>query len=405
MKYDFDQIINRKHTNSAKWDTNNQLDILPMWVADMDFTTAEPIIKALEKRALHGIFGYASIPSAYYEAEVRWWEKRHHFTINKEWIEVSIGVIPSLSAIVQAFTEAGDQVLIQSPVYNYFNTSITNNGCDVVINELKYNGDTYEIDFDDFEQKASHEKVKLFILCNPHNPVGRVWSRAELKRIAEICLRHNVVVVSDEIHRDLVYKDYEFIPFASMGEEFLMNAITCTAPSKTFNLAGLKTSNIISANEEFRSKINRSLNVNEAIEPNVFGIEALIAAYNYGEEWLDQLLVYLAGNRDYILSFIKERLPDLRVLIPEATYLIWIDCRSLGIPSTELSKKLLEEGHLRINEGLIYGGTGEGFIRINIACPRVLLQTGLERLEQVVKSIQGNKSGIIPVIHRRENHT
>ncbi|WP_438497055.1 MalY/PatB family protein [Paenibacillus sp. IHBB 3054] len=405
MKYDFDQIINRKHTNSAKWDTENGFDTLPMWIADMDFTTAEPIIKALEERARHGIFGYASIPDAYYEAEVHWWERRHHFTIHKEWIEVSTYVIPSLSAIVQAFTEAGDQVLIQSPVYNYFNTSITNNGCHVVVNELKHNGDIYEIDFDDFEQKASHEKVKLFILCNPHNPVGRVWSRAELLRLAEICLRHNVVVVSDEIHRDLVYTDNHFIPFASTGEEFLMNSITCTAPSKTFNLAGLKTSNIISANEEFRKKVNRSLNINEAIEPNVFGIEALIAAYNNGEEWLDQLLVYLARNRDYIMSFIKERLPDLRALLPEATYLIWIDCRSLGIPSTELSKKLLEEGQLRINEGLIYGDTGEGFIRINIACPRVLLHKGLERLEQILKSIHSNLSGIIPVIHRGENHT
>ncbi|WP_410511200.1 MalY/PatB family protein [Paenibacillus sp. BR2-3] len=387
MKYDFDQIINRKHTNSAKWDTAHGLDILPMWVADMDFKTADPIIKALEKRALHGIFGYASIPDAYYEAEVRWWEKRHAFKINKEWIEVSTGVIPSLSAIVQAFTEAGDKVLIQSPVYNYFNTSITNNGCDIVVNKLKYNGESYEIDFDDFEQKASNEKVKLFILCNPHNPVGRVWSRDELKRLGDICLRHNVLVVVDEIHRDLVYKNNQFIPFASLGEEFLMNSITCTAPSKTFNLAGLKTSNIISANEKYRKKINRSLNVNEAIEPNVFGIEALIAAYNYGEGWLDQLLDYLAGNRDYFNSFLKERIPKLRVIIPEATYLIWIDCRSLGIPSAELSMKILEEGHLRINEGLIYGEVGEGFIRINIACPRAILKEGLERLEQVMKLI------------------
>jgi len=387
LKYDFDTIINRRNTNSVKWDSTEEKDILPMWVADMDFKTADSIIKALEKRVHHGIFGYAAIPDAYYEAEVSWWDKRHNFKIKKEWIEVSTGVIPSLSAVVQAFTEPGDKVLIQSPVYNYFNTAITNNKCDVVLNELKYNGEYYEIDFDDFEKKASDIKVKIFILCNPHNPVGRTWSKDELERLGEICLKHNVLVLVDEIHRDLVYKENKHIPFASVSKKFLMNSITCTAPSKTFNLAGLKTSNIIVANEEYRKKVNRSLNVNEVIEPNVFGIEALIAAYNEGEEWLDQLLDYLKGNRDYLISFINERIPKLRVVIPEATYLIWVDCRSIGISSKEFSKKILEEGDLRINDGHTYGEAGEGFIRINIACSRALLIEGLERLEKVVKSL------------------
>jgi len=386
LKYDFDEIFDRRSTYSVKWDSTQDYDILPMWVADMDFKAAEPIIKALEKRAHHGIFGYAAIPDAYYEAEVSWWDKRHHFKIKKEWIEFSAGVIPSLSAVVQAFTEPGDQVLIQSPVYNYFNTSITNNRCDVVLNELKYNGEYYEIDFDDFEKKASDEKVKIFILCNPHNPVGRAWSKNELERLGEICLKHNVLVLADEIHRDLVYKDNKYIPFASVNEKFLINSITCTAPSKTFNLAGLKASNIIVANEVYRKKVNRSLNVNEVAEPNVFGIEALIAAYNEGEDWLDQLLDYLKENRDFLISFIKERIPKLKVVIPEATYLIWIDCRSLGMSSQELSKKIFEEGSLRINAGYTYGEAGEGFIRINIACPRALLVEGLERLEKVVKS-------------------
>lgn len=385
MKYNFDEVINRRNTNSVKWDTSQGEDILPMWVADMDFKAADPIIKVLEKRVQHGVFGYAAIPDSYYDAEVNWWYKRHNFKIKKEWIEVSTGVIPSLSAVVQAFTEPGDKVLIQSPVYNYFNTSITNNGCDIVLNELKYNGEHYEIDFDDFEKKASDKKVKIFILCNPHNPVGRVWSKDELERLGEICIKHSVLVLVDEAHRDLVYKGNKHISFASISERFLMNSITCTAPSKTFNLAGLKTSNIIAANEEYRKKVNRSLNVNEAIEPNVFGIEALIAAYNEGEEWLDQLLDYIEGNRDYLIDFINERIPELRVVKPEATYLIWIDCRSLGMSSKELGKKILEEGRLRINDGCTYGEAGEGFIRINIACPRELLIEGLERLEKAVK--------------------
>lgn len=384
MKYDFDTIINRRNTNSVKWDMNSEKDILPMWIADMDFKTADPIIKALEKRVQHGIFGYAAIPNDYYEAEVNWWSKRHKFNIKKEWIEVTTGVIPSLSAVVQAFTEPGDKVLIQSPVYNYFNSSITNNKCCIVFNELKYNGEHYEIDFDDFEEKASDDKVKIFILCNPHNPVGRVWSKYELERLGEICLKHNVLVLIDEIHRDLVYKENKHIPFVSISESFLMNSITCTAPSKTFNIAGLKTSNIIVANEEYRKKVNRSLNINETIEPNIFGIEALIAAYNEGEEWLEQLLEYLQGNRDYIISYINERIPKLKVVKPEATYLIWIDCRSLGISSKELSDKIFEEGNLRINGGQTYGEAGNGFIRINIACSRELLIDALERLEKVL---------------------
>jgi cystathionine beta-lyase len=387
LKYDFDTIINRKNTNSVKWASTEEKDILPMWIADMDFKTAYPVINALEKRVSHGIFGYATIPDAYYEAEVNWWAKRHNFKIKKEWIEVSTGVIPSLSAVVQAFTEPGDKVLIQSPVYNYFNTSITNNKCKIVLNELKYNSEFYEIDFDDFEEKASDEKVKIFILCNPHNPVGRVWSIDELKRLGEICLKHNVIVLVDEIHRDLVYKYNKHISFASISESFLMNSITCTAPSKTFNIAGFKTSNIIVANEEYRKKVNKSLNINETIEPNVFGIEALIAAYNEGEEWLDQLLDYLERNRDYLISFINKRIPKLKVVKSEATYLIWIDCRSIGISSKELSEKIFEQGNLRISDGHTYGEIGEGFIRMNIACPRVLLAEGLERLEKVIKLI------------------
>jgi cystathionine beta-lyase len=387
LKYNFDEVIDRKNTHSVKWDLEKRNDILPMWVADMDFKTAEPVIKALEKRALHGVFGYAVTPDAYYEAEINWWEKRHNFKIKKEWILDTTGVIPSLSAVVKAFTEPGDKVLIQSPVYNHFNSSITNNGCEIVLNELKYNGEYYEIDFEDFEQKAADEKLKIFILCNPHNPGGRCWSKEELERLGEICLMHNILVLVDEIHRDLVYRGNKHIPFVSLGEKFLMNSITCTAPSKTFNIAGLKTSNIITANEEYRQKVDRALNINESLEPNVFGIEALIAAYNEGEEWLDQLLDYLEDNLNFLISFVNERIPRLKVVKPEATYLVWIDCRNLGISSKELSKKLLDEAGLWVTAGSVYGENGEGFIRVNIACPRELLIDGLERLEKVLKNL------------------
>lgn len=387
LKYNFDEVVNRKNTNSVKWDSQRNHDVLPMWIADMDFKVADPIIKALEKRVLHGVFGYADIPDAYYEAEVKWWEIRHNFKIKKEWIEVTTGVIPSLSAVVQAFTEIGDKVLIQSPVYNYFNTSITNNKCDIVINELKYNNGHYEIDFEDFEKKVSDEKVKIFILCNPHNPIGIAWSKQELQQLGEICLKHNVIVLVDEIHRDLVYKGNKYTPFASINERFLMNSITCTAPSKTFNIAGLKVSNIIVANEEYRKKVDRSLNINETIEPNIFGIEGLIAAYNGGEEWLNQLLEYLEGNLEFLISFINKNIPKLKVVKPEATYLVWINCKGLGITSREFSEKLLLEGKLRISDGSAYGKNGEGFIRINIACSKTLLKEGLERLKKVVDLI------------------
>lgn len=384
MKYDFDKVIDRKNTNSAKWDSANGKDILPMWVADMDFRTADPIVRALEKRVRHGIFGYARIPDAYYEAEAHWWEKRHRCPIKKEWIEFSTGVIPAISSVIQAFTKPGDRVLIHSPVYHNFDTSIRNNRCETVRSELKIVGGRYEIDFDDFEKKASDEQVKIFILCNPHNPGGRLWSRDELLRLGEICLKHHVLVLSDEIHRDLVYAGNRYVPFLSVSEAFLLNSVTCTSPSKTFNIAGLKTANIIAANGEYRKRINRSLNVNEVAEPNVFGIEALIAAYREGEEWLDQLLEYLRKNLEYLRAFLSEKLPNIKVMVPEATYLVWIDCRSLEIESGRLGEKLLEEGGLRISDGREFGESGEGFIRVNIACPRSVLKEGLNRLVKVL---------------------
>ncbi len=390
MKYNFDEIIDRKNTGSIKWDLDKEEDILPMWVADMDFKTAQPIINAIKKRVEHGIFGYASVPNQYYEAEINWWKTRHNFEIKKDWIEPTTGVIPSLSAVVQAFTNEGDKVLIQSPVYNYFNTSITNNKCEVLINNLIYSEGKYEIDFEDFEKKASEEKVKIFILCNPHNPGGRVWTKEELTKLGEICLKHKVIILSDEIHRDLVYKNYIYTPIASISEEILMNSITCTAPSKTFNIAGLKVSNIIIANEELRKKVNRSLNINEVIEPNVFGIEALIAAYSEGEEWLNQMLEYLEGNVNYLVDYVNENIPELKVMIPEGTYLVWIDCQNLKISAKEFGKRLLKEEKLRLSYGGVYGNGGKDYVRINIACPRANLEEGFKRIWNLIRKMQVN---------------
>ncbi len=384
MKYDFDEIIDRKNTGSVKWDLDKN-DVIPLWVADMDFKVAEPILHAMKKRLEHGIFGYAEIPERYYEAEISWWGKRHKFGVEKDWILPTTGVIPALSAVVQAFTVEGDKVIINSPVYNYFNTSIKNNKCEVVINDLIYEETSYKFDFEDFEEKVSDEKLKLFILCNPHNPGGRVWTYDELKRIGEICIKHKVLIVSDEIHRDLVYKDYKYIPMASINNEILMNTITCTAPSKTFNLAGLKTANIVIADEEFRKKVDRSLNINEAIEPNIFGIEALIAAYSEGKEWLDQVLEYLEENRNYLANFIKNNIPELKVMIPEGTYLVWIDCSNLKISTKEFSENLLLEKNIRISYGEIYGENGKDFVRVNIACRRSILREFLNRVEDILK--------------------
>ncbi|MFX4231516.1 MalY/PatB family protein [Aliarcobacter butzleri] len=387
MKYNFNEIINRNNTNSSKWDTT-QKDVIPMWVADMDFKVATPILDSILNRAQHAIFGYTMIPEEFYDAEILWWDKRHNFKIEKEWIEPTVGVIPSLSAVVQAFCEQGDKVLIQSPVYNYFNSSITNNKCEIVTNDLIYNNGKYTIDFEDFEEKIKDEKLKLFILCNPHNPVGRVWTKEELTIMGNLCIKYHVIILSDEIHRDLVYSNFKYTPIASISKEILEQSITCTAPSKTFNLAGLKTSNIIVANKEYRERINRSLNINESIEPNVFGIEALISAYTLSDSWLDELLIYLEKNRDFVIEFVNKYIPQLKIIKPEATYLLWIDCSKLNIDSQTLVDKIYELGKVRLSSGITYGKNADKFIRINIACPKELLEDGLQRIQKTINLLK-----------------
>ena len=385
MKYDFDEIIPRRGTNSYKWDSAGDADILPMWVADMDFRTAPPVVEALRKRVEHGIFGYVRVPDAYYAAVTNWFARRHDWQIEKEWIIYTTGVVPALSAVIKALTAPGDKVMVQTPVYNCFFSSIRNNGCGMIANPLIYRNGTYQIDFADLEQKAADPSVKVLLLCNPHNPAGRVWTKQELTRIGDICIRNNVWVVADEIHCELVFPGHTYIPFASISQEFLMHSVTCTSPSKAFNLAGLQIANIISADTNIRTKIDKAINVNEVCDVSPFGVEALMAAYNDSEEWLEELKQYLFDNYNYLRAYFAEYLPEFPVSILEGTYLVWVDCSVLNQSSDEIIKTLLEKEKIWVNEGSLYGEAGEGFIRINIACPRQQLIEGLNRLRRALK--------------------
>ena len=385
MKYKFDEIIPRRGTNSYKWDSAEDADVLPMWVADMDFRTAPPVVEALKKRVEHGIFGYVCVLDAYYEAVVNWFARRHAWRMEKEWIIYTTGVVPALSAVIKALTAPGDKVMVQTPVYNCFFSSIRNNGCGMIANPLIYRNGTYQIDFADLEQKAADPNVKVLLLCNPHNPAGRVWTKQELTRIGDICIRNNVWVVADEIHCELVFPGHTYIPFASISQEFLMHSVTCTSPSKAFNLAGLQIANIISADTDIRTKIDKAINVNEVCDVNPFGVEALMAAYNDSKEWLEELKQYLFANYNYLRAYFAEYLPEFPVSMLEGTYLVWVDCSVLNQSSDEIVKTLLEKEKLWVNEGGLYGEAGEGFIRINIACPRQQLIEGLNRLRRALK--------------------
>lgn len=384
MEYDFDKIVSRRGTNSYKWDTPEAEDVLPMWVADMDFQTAPAVVRAVERRAAHGIYGYTKVPDVYYEAVVGWFVGRHGWRIRPEWMIYTSGVVPAVSAIIQALTEPGDRVIVQTPAYNCFFSSIRNSGCELSANRLLYREGCYTIDFDDLETKAADPKARLLLLCNPHNPSGRVWTPAELRRIGEICLRHGVLVVSDEIHCELTYEGHDYTPFATLSEEFQQRSVTCLSPSKAFNLAGLQIANIVAADEDIRRRIDRAINVNEVCDMNPFGVEALIAAYNEGGSWLNALRQYLWENFRYLVAYLAEHLPALTVVPLEGTYLAWIDCRSLGVGSERMAQRLLDEARLMVNPGTLYGPGGEGFIRLNFACPRAVLAEGLERLTGIL---------------------
>lgn len=389
MKYNFDEIIDRKNTNSSKWDALEQRfgasDVLPLWVADMDFRVPEQVRIALKNTAEHGVFGYTVRPDSFYEAIIDWHARRHDWQIEKEWITISSGAVASLSMLVQAFTEPGDQIVIQSPVYHPFFSVIEKNGRELVDNTLIFDGEHYRMDFDDLEKKLSNEASKVLILCNPHNPVGRVWTREELTKLGDLCLKHQVLVISDEVHCDLILNDHIHTPFASISKEFSEHSITCVAPSKTFNLAGLQASAIVIPNEENERKFKESLNIQDTGMTNPFAVTALEAAYNHGDEWLDQLLIYLQRNVDFLNAFFKQNLPQINVIQPEGTYLVWLDFRSLNLSAKELEKFLLSKAKVALNQGYIFGQAGEGFVRLNIACPQATLKEGLKRISNAVK--------------------
>ena len=385
--YNFNEIVPRRNTCSYKWDSAADADVLPMWVADMDFRTLPAVVEALQKRVAHGIFGYTKVPDAYYEAIIHWFSTRHGWTMEREWITYTIGVVPAVSAIIKAMTRPGDKVIVQTPVYNCFFSSIRNNGCEVLSSPLVRKDDTYVINFEDLEAKASDPKAKVFVLCNPHNPAGRVWTPEELRRMGDICIRHGVFVISDEIHCELVHPGYVYTPFASLGEEYVKHSSTCISPSKAFNIAGLQIANIVTADEEIRKKIDRAININEVCDVNPFGVEALMAAYSEeGSEWLKQLNAYIAGNYQYMKEFCRQYLPQFPVIKLEGTYLAWMDCSVLAMKSEELEEELVSEARLWLNAGTMYGAEGEGFMRWNLACPRKNVEEGLNRFLRFVEN-------------------
>ena len=383
MDFNFDEIINRKGTHAIKWNSG-QDGVLPMWVADMDFRTAPVVIEALQKRLDHGIFGYTETPPEFYNAIVNWWTRRHDFTLQTAWIVPTIGVLPSLSAAVRALTQAGEKVVVQPPVYNHFYHTIANCGRTLVENKLAYTDGRYQIDFDDLDQKTADPEVRLLIISNPHNPVGRVWSKNELQQIGDICIKNQVTVISDEIHSDLVYAGSRHFPFASLGEMYSKQSITLASPSKTFNLAGLQVGYVFTENAEFRNGIKKVLSSQEMELLSPFAIEALISAYHGGDIWLEALKSYLFANYLHLKTYFSEHLPAVKVAPLEATYLVWLDFSFLSKPALEISEALLEKHQLWVNPGDMYGEAGAGFIRINIACPRALLDEGLQKIRTYI---------------------
>jgi cysteine-S-conjugate beta-lyase len=384
----FDEVINRKNTGSVKWDTMKEYgmpsDILPLWVADMDFKAPVGVIKALSDRVGHGIFGYTLPTDSYYDAVINWMNRRHDWGVQKEWIIIVPGIVPAIHFAVQTYTKEGDGVLVQRPVYNPFTDAVVKNGRKLINSPLVLKGDRYEIDFEDFEKKIVDNEVKLFILCSPHNPVGRVWTREELQGMGDICLKHNVLVVADEIHHDLIFKDKKHIPFASLGSKYSNICITCTSPSKTFNLAGLQISNIIIENKEILIRLNSYLESIALTMSNIFGMIGAEAAYNTGEEWLEELIDYIEVNKELVQKFMAEKFPSIKVIESEATYLLWIDFRGLGMGKVELERFLAEDAKLWLTAGDTYGDEGFGFERMNLACPRSTIEKGLKQLEDAL---------------------
>ena len=382
MKYNFDERIDRRGTGCVKWDMAPDKDVLPLWVADMDFRAAPAILEAVKKRAEHGVFGYTVVEDDYYDAVISWFRRRHQWHIKREEILYTTGVVPAMSVAVKALTMPGEKVIILSPDYNCFFSSVRNNGCEVVESVLVRTGSRFTVDWQDFEAKCADEKTTVFLLCNPHNPTGRVWTKEELEQMNDICLRHHVKVVSDEIHCELMMPGHVFQPFAAVSEACRQNSVILNSPSKSFNIAGLQAANIICSQPEWRRRLDRAININEVCDLNPFGPVALKAAYNESEDWIDELNQYLWGNYQALCAFAKEHLPQWDVCTLEGTYLPWIDITATGMTSQKYSDLLLRKAKVWVNPGTMYGPqSGEGYIRMNIACPRSLLMEALQRIK------------------------
>ena len=384
MKYDFDEIIERRGTGSVKWDESPSSDVIPMWVADMDFKAAPAILEAIRKRAEHGVFGYALVEDDYYDAIISWFQRRHQWTIRREEILYTTGVIPAMSCAIKALTMPGEKVLILSPDYNCFFSSIHNNGCEVLESVLRFSRNIpnhFEVDWEDFEHQCADEKTTVFLLCNPHNPTGRVWSKEELQQMADICHRHQVHIISDEIHCELIMPDHQFCPMATVDDE----AIILNSPTKSFNIAGLQVANIICRNAEWRRRINRAININEVCDLNPFGPVALKAAYNESEAWIDELNQYLWDNYQALSDFVAQNIPQWKVMPLEGTYLVWVDVSLCCDNVTAYTDKLMQEAKVWLNPGTMYGAeSGKGYVRINIACPKSRMMEALQRISTVV---------------------
>lgn len=381
MTYDFDKIIQRRGTNCVKWDEVSDNDTIPMWVADMDFETAPCIMQALQERLQHGCFGYTFVPESYYDATIKWFQHRHGWTIDRSSFIYTSGVVPAISAIIKAMTNEGDKVLVQTPVYNCFFSSIRNNGCVLAENPLRMENHRYLIDWDDFEKNCADPAVKVFLLCNPHNPAGRVWTREELEKMGSICLKHGVFVISDEIHCEFTMPGHTYTPFASLSEDFAMNSAVCLSPSKAFNIAGLQIANIIVKDADIRKKVDKAININEVCDVNPFGVIALQAAYTpEGEAWLNELCHYIDGNYQLAKKMLEEALPHCPVTTLEGTYLLWLNIASTGKTSQQVADDLMQH-KVYVNSGTMYGETaGEGYIRINLATRRSLVEEGIRRI-------------------------
>ncbi|WP_044975292.1 MalY/PatB family protein [Ruminococcus sp. HUN007] len=384
MKYDFDTVTDRRGTNSYKWAVGK--DVLPMWVADMDFKTAPEIISVLSERVNHGIFGYSDVTDEWYDAYINWWDRRHGIHFDRKDIFFSTGVIPTISSCVRRLTSPAEKVIIMTPVYNIFYNCILNNGRVVSECPLAYHDGRYSIDWSELERAMRDPQTTLMLLCNPHNPIGRIWDRETLARIGEMAYENGVVVVSDEIHCDITDPGKMYVPFASVSEKCAKNSVTCIAPTKTFNIAGIQTSAVVASDPGLRHRVWRQLNTDECGEPNAFAVQAAVAAFSEGEQWLDELREYIFANKQRVSTFLKENIPQIKLVPSEATYLLWLDCSEITDDSKRLASEIRSKTGLYLSHGMQFGN-GDRFLRMNIACPRVLLEDGLARLKKAVNII------------------